>query len=115
MCLLSLGKRRRSRHGPLITSGFFSAGAEPFPFAADPVVGFEAAVESETASLAGVSRSVVDLDGAGVSEILLMSVPGVGADAKSLYELSVIRGIFHGNRLNDIQQNMMARDQISAG
>lgn len=115
MCLLSLGKRRRSRHGPLITSGFFSAGAAPFPFAVDPVVDFEFAGESVTASLAGVSRSVVDLDGAGVSESLLISVPGLGGDAKSLYELSVIRGIFHGNRLNDIQQKMMARDQISAG
>jgi hypothetical protein len=44
-----------------------------------------------------------------------MSVPGVGGDAKSLYELSVIRGIFHGNRRSDMQQKIIASDQISAG
>ena len=52
--------------------------------------------ESGTASRAGVSKSLVDFDGE--SDILLISVPGVGGDAKSLYELSVIRGIFQGNR-----------------
>jgi hypothetical protein len=44
------------------------------------VVGLEE--PSGTASLAGVSRSVVDFDG--TSDILLISVPGVGVDAKSL-------------------------------
>ena len=44
------------------------------------VVGFDC--ESGTASRAGVSKSLVDLDGE--SDILLMSVPGVGGDAKSL-------------------------------
>lgn len=68
---------------------------------------------SGTASRAGVSRSFVDLEGA--SDSFLRSVPGVGAEANSLYELSVMRGIFHGNLRNDIQQKMMASDQISAG
>jgi hypothetical protein len=118
MCLLSLGKRRRRRHGPLITSGFFStSGAAPFdPLGACSdlgVVGAEPECESGIASLAGVSKSLVDLDG--TSDILLMSVPGVGGDANSLYELSVIRGIFQGKRRKDMQQKIMASDQISGG
>lgn len=77
-------------------------------------MGEEAAEESSgIASRAGVSRSLVDLEG--TSEILLISVPGVGVDANILYELSVIRGIFQGNRLNDIQQKMIASDQMSTG
>jgi hypothetical protein len=42
-------------------------------------------------------------------------VPGVGGDAKSLYELSVMRGIFQGKRRRDMQQKMIASDQISVG
>ncbi len=119
MCLLSRGRRRRRRHGPLMTSGFFSpsgaAVADPFvaPFAAFGVSGIDDA--AGTASLAGVSKSFVDLEGTGWSDSLFMSVPGVGGEAKSLYEFSVMRGIFQGNRRNDMQQNMMANDQISAG
>jgi hypothetical protein len=69
-----------------MTSGFFSASeAAPFaPFVVAysvfGVVGLEC--ESVTASRAGTSKSLVDLDGA--SDILLMSVPGVGGDANSL-------------------------------
>jgi hypothetical protein len=90
ICLLSLGKRRRRRHGPLMTSGL-AAGAAPFdPLAVAAaasglgVVGLEGGFEepSVTASLAGVSRSVVDFDG--TSDMRLMSVPGEGAEAKSL-------------------------------
>jgi hypothetical protein len=85
ICLLSLGKRRKRRHGPLITSGFLSGAAAPFDPLAEGasdfgVVGLEEL--SGIASLAGVSRSVVDLDG--ISDNRLMSVPGVGADAKSV-------------------------------
>jgi len=111
ICLLSLGRRRKRRHGPLMTSGFFSGSIAPFDPFADALPG------AGIASLAGVFKSLVDLDTFGVSDNLLafMSVPGVGGDAKSLYELSVIRGIFHGNRRSDIQQKMMASDQISAG
>lgn len=58
ICLLSLGSNLNSLHGPLITSGFFSAVA---PFAG--VSFFE--VPAGTASRAGVSRSVVDFEGAG--------------------------------------------------
>jgi hypothetical protein len=72
-------------------------------------------VTSGTSSLAGVFKSVVDFDGTGVSDIRFISVPGEGGEAKSLYELSVMRGIFHGNLLNDMQQKIIARDQISAG
>ena len=38
-----------------------------------------------------------------------------GFATKSLYELSDIRGAFHGNRRRVMQQNMMARDQMSVG
>jgi hypothetical protein len=125
ICLLSLGRSLRRRHGPLITSGFFSPSAEvEVPFEA-PLCGGATkgdfllsgsegfGVLSTIASLAGVFKSLVDLEG--TSDILLISVPGVGVEAKSLYELSVIRGIFHGNLLNDIQQKIMASDQMSAG
>lgn len=83
ICLLSLGRRRNRRHGPLITSGFLSPVAVPFdPLATSDfgVVGLDSL--SGIASLAGVSRSVVDFEG--TSDILLISVPGVGAEAKSL-------------------------------
>lgn len=42
-------------------------------------------------------------------------VPGVGVETKSLYELSLTRGCFQGNRRRLMQQKMMARDQISVG
>jgi len=77
--------------------------------------GLAAGSELGTASLAGVSRSFVDLEGAASPEILLISAGGVGGDANNLYELSVIRGIFQGNLRSDMQQKIIARDQISAG
>lgn len=83
MCLLSLGNKRKRRHGPLMTSGFFSiAGAVPLPLPFALVDGVEAGI----VSLAGVSRSFVDLEGAGAgaSDSLRISVPGVGTEAKSL-------------------------------
>lgn len=95
-----------------MTSGLTGA-IEPFEVFIG-ISGFGAEVDSGTASLAGTSRSFVDLDGTG-SDNRLISVPGVGGDANSLYELSVILGIFQGNLLNDMQQKMIARDQISAG
>ena len=66
-----------------MTSGFLSPVATPFdPLAASVfgVGGLESL--SGIASLAGVSRSVVDFEG--TSDILLISVPGVGVEAKSL-------------------------------
>lgn len=42
-------------------------------------------------------------------------VPAVGGDTNSLYELSVRRGAFHGNRRSDMQAKIMARDHMSAG
>jgi hypothetical protein len=117
ICLLSLGKSRNSRQGPLITSGFFSApSSEALPApSCDSEWCLVSCPDSASASLAtACCTSPVDLEGAG-SEILRISVPGVGGEAKSLYELSVMRGIFHGNRRNDMQQKMIASDQISAG
>lgn len=112
ICRLSRGSKRRRRHGPLITSGFLSS--EPgATFKLD--LTFTTGTGSGSTSLAGVSKSLVDLEGCGVSERRLISVPGVGVEANSLYELSVIRGIFHGNRRRDMQQKMMASDQISVG
>lgn len=42
-------------------------------------------------------------------------VPGLGAEMNSLYELSVMRGAFQGNRRSDMQAKMIARDHISVG
>lgn len=39
----------------------------------------------------------------------------VGDDTKSLYELSVRRGAFQGNRRSVMHANIIAKDQISAG
>lgn len=52
---------------------------------------------------------------AGVVVPLGCSDFGDGGEANSLKELSVILGIFHGNLRKDMQQKMIARDQISAG
>jgi hypothetical protein len=96
-----------------MTSGFFSPSAVALVGVCsvlDVIV-----VLSRIVALSGVLlRSEVDLDGV-PSENLVISVPGVGVDAKSLYELSVIRGIFQGKRRRDMQQKMIASDQISAG
>ncbi len=113
ICLLSLGKRRSNRQGPLITSCFLS------PPSVDALEPFCASAccpaSSGSASLATVSgRSPVDFEGTG-SDTLRTPVPGVGGDANSLYELSVMRGIFQGNRRNAMQQKMIAKDQISVG
>lgn len=42
-------------------------------------------------------------------------VPGVGVETNSLYELSVVRGCFHGKRRKVIQQKMIASDHTSVG
>lgn len=55
-------------------------------------------------------RSVADLEGP-----VIDLGPSLGGDTKSLYELSDMRGAFHGNRRSVMQQNMMARDQMSVG
>ena len=39
----------------------------------------------------------------------------VGDDIKSLYELSVMRGAFQGNRRSVMHANIIAKDQMSAG
>ena len=115
--LLSRGRSRSSRHGPLMTSGFFSTSVGAV-LAAAVAAGCSVLVEtaelSGTVALSGALRSEVDLDCAGSGDFVI-SVPGVGAEAKSLYELSVMRGIFQGNRRRDMQQKMIASDQISAG
>lgn len=112
ICLLSLGSRRSRRQGPLMTSGFLSS--EPGATLKLDLT-FTTGTGSGSTSLSGLLRSLVDLEGTGVSDNLLISVPGDGGDANNLYELSVIRGIFHGNRRRDMQQKIIARDQISAG
>lgn len=103
MCLLSLGKRRNNLHGPLMTSGLTGASDPLDVFMGTSTFG-GGGFDSGTASLAGTSKSLVDLDGAGVSDERRSSVPGVGGDANSLYELSVILGIFQGNLRSDMQQ-----------
>lgn len=68
-------------------------------------------------SAAGVI-STVDFDLSSEPRPLGASEDGVfkvGEDTKSLNELSVSRGAFHGNRRNDMHAKIMAKDQISAG
>ena len=105
ICLLSFGKSRSKRNGPLITSCFFSPSGfrSPFVLFSSPVV--------ESFPLSS------DLEEFSVSAMAVVGggLIGEGGDAKSLYELSVKRGFFQGNLLNDMQQNMMARDHMSAG
>lgn len=144
MCRLSRGRSRRRRHGPLIT-GCLGAGAsdvvvidaislsfelegawvEGPDFALAVVLGavlscdgfLDAGLEAASASRAavfGISFSDLDMPPPGLSP-LRISVPGDGGDANNLYELSVILGIFQGNLRNDMQQNMIANDQISVG
>lgn len=81
MYLLSLGRSRSSRHGPLMTSGFFSPSAAALVGACSVL---DEIVElSGTVALSGVLRSEVDLDGT-PSENFDISVPGVGVEIKSL-------------------------------
>lgn len=86
ICLLSRGKSRNNRQGPLMTSGFFSAPSSealPVPFC-DSEWCLVSYSDSGSASLVTVfCTSPVDLEGAG-SDILRISVPGVGGEAKSL-------------------------------
>lgn len=86
ICLLSRGKSRNSRQGPLMTSGFFSVPSSEALL--EPLCDSEwclvSCPDSVSASLVTAScTSPVDLEGTG-SEILLISVPGVGGEAKSL-------------------------------
>ena len=116
-CLLSLGKSLSSRQGPLMTSGFFSPPSVDARDASLLDSGWyrvSCSVSGSTSLATVCSMSLVDLECAG-SDILRISVPGVGGDANNLYELSVMRGIFHGNRRKDMQQKIMANDQISQG
>lgn len=85
--LLSLGRSRSSRHGPLMTSGFFSPSVDVLPVV--PVVVWcsvfgEIAELSWRVARSGVLRSEVDLDGTRSERFLVISVPGVGVEAKSL-------------------------------
>lgn len=121
ICLVSLGNNRNNRHGPLITSCFFSptaalaaalSGASFFA-SSDGLLGAAGLPSGVRDAAIILAISVSDFDLFVTSRLL--SLVSVGDDAKSLYELSVIRGIFQGKRRRDMQQNMIARDQISAG
>ena len=80
----------------------FGASLEPFS---------SAFAEVELGTNIDFGRSVVDL----LEALSIWGVPGVGADTKSLYEVSEVRGSFQGNRRRVIHANMMAIDQISVG
>lgn len=121
ICLDSLGRRRRRRHGPLMTSGFFSvvalaASGAAFSADASAAAALEASGDLpsrllEAAMMRAISVSDFDFD-------VISGRPSVlseGGEAKRRYELSVMRGIFQGKRRRDMQQKMMARDQMSAG
>jgi hypothetical protein len=105
MCRLSRGSRRRSRQGPLITAGFsFSPSVLDNSSVGVPVPSFR--WEWPDGCRDAGSEWVPPVTDLG---------PSFGGATKSLYELSVRRGAFQGNRRSVMQQKMMASDQISAG
>lgn len=112
MCLLSLGKSRSSRQGPFTTS----VRCSPLSIEVRVVVLLSPASPCVANGLLGSPslETVFDISLVDFAWGRCFSVPGVGGDANSLYELSVIRGIFHGNLRSDIQAKIIARDHMSA-
>lgn len=99
---LSLGNSRRILQGPLMTSLGLSPELEVVPAGAVCRT-FSLSSALEKMSLCGTSlKALVDLFGGRTN--FLGSCPGVGSAAKSLYELSVKRGTFQGNRRRLMQQ-----------
>lgn len=113
--LVSLGRRRSNRQGPLITSCFGASIRGPGLSASpdlSPCCSCGAELRRSSAK-AGVS-SIADFERS-LTVASAYGVPGVGGEMKSLYELSVTRGAFHGNLRSDMQAKIMAKDQTSVG
>ena len=72
--------------------------------------GSEVVPDWRRSSPAVLGTSVADL----VGPVIDLG-PSLGGETKSLYELSEMRGAFQGNRRSVMQQNMIARDQMSVG
>lgn len=66
-----------------------------------------------SSALPGVT-SVADFD-LSLAPTSVDGAPAEGGEMKSLKELSVTRGIFHGKRRRDMQANIIASDHMSAG
>ena len=116
IALLSLGSRRNKRQGPLMTSGFEELGT----CGAGVGVNTGSACGSNLwrlSSTAGFASSV----GFGLPSndrletASACGVTGLGADTKSLYDVSERRGIFQGNRRRDMHAKIIAKDQTSTG
>ena len=114
---LSRGSSRKSRHGPLIVSCFGAACCEDFIDESSAAV-LGTSFEGSSSAFPDIERTNIDL---GLSLVVLLEVlsncgvPVVGVDTKSLYDVSVVLGTFHGNRRRVMQANMIAIGQMSVG
>ena len=115
MCLVSRGNKRSNRVGPFNSPsrptaegcGLFglcsSSPSRPCP------LGVRAVPSLDFDELPGRCWWVFE------EERACVCCNSSGFEQNSLKDLSDSRGAFHGNRLSDMQQKMIARDQISAG
>lgn len=112
MFLVSRGNKRSNRVGPFNSPSreecrlfrlWSGSSSRPLPLGirAVPSLGFD--------ELPGRCWWVFEVGGA------VDCCKSSGFEQNSLKDLSESRGAFHGNRLSDMQQKMIARDQISAG
>ena len=112
--LLSLGNRRNKRQGPLMTSGFVDPGPCGAGVGTGSACGSNLRRLSSTATLVSSTGFGFPSDNR-LGAASACGVPGLGADTKSLYDISERRGIFQGNRRRDMHAKMIAKDQMSTG
>lgn len=111
---LSLGSRRKRRHGPLMTSGFEEPGTCGAGVGTGSAWGSDLwRLSSTAAAVSSAGFGLPSDDRLGPASIC--GVPGLGGETKSLYDTSERRGIFHGNRRRDMQAKIIAKDQMSTG
>ena len=114
---LSRGSSRRSRQGPLIVSGFDIVCCDVWMDESSAEV-LATCPAPSSSLLAETGGTYIDTGRWLVDRLEAFSaggVPAVGEDTKSLYELSVVRGSFHGNRRSVMHAKMIAIDQMSVG
>lgn len=110
----SRGSSLNRRQGPLIVSGLASV-EEDAGLLSEDVAGLSPPADASTFAFpCSVDSGVIACDRRRWT-LSAAGVPGVGVAANSRYELSVSRGIFHGNRRSDMHANMIARLHTSVG